>query len=281
MLRVQNRGRETCLLTAESDDGINFTVSDRIIHFQGIEKIDQPIYHVYDPRITRIGDLYYIVVAMDMDDCCRLGLASTWDFEKFSFMGLLSRDDSRNGVLFPEKVDGQYLLMERLNDTTLEGGVTSGDTIYLSKSDDLKEWKRLSPLFRGRLHYWDERVGSGPPPVKTKEGWLHIYHGIATHFASANIYQTGVVLLDLDNPSIIRARSRYNILEPREMYEMVGQVPNVVFPSGMIVDSYDDDGFAQLDSPVFIYYGAADTSVCLATTTVGKLLKACHTGEKG
>ena len=111
----------------------------------------------------------------------------------------------------------------------------------------------------GRPHYWDELIGSGPPPVKTREGWLHIYHGIATHFASSNIYQAGVCLLDLDDPTRVLARGVNNILEPREMYELVGQVPNVVFPSGMIVEEYDDQGFAFPDSVVRVYYGAADT----------------------
>jgi beta-1,4-mannooligosaccharide/beta-1,4-mannosyl-N-acetylglucosamine phosphorylase len=128
----------------------------------------------------------------------------------------------------------------------------------------------------GRLHYWDELIGSGPPPVKTRDGWLHIYHGIATHFASSNIYQAGAVLLDLNEPWKMIARSWNNILEPRELYELVGQVPNVVFPSGMIVEEYDSEGYATPDSEVKIFYGAADTVVCLATTTVRKLIDSCE-----
>ncbi|MCK4510247.1 hypothetical protein KAW64_00825, partial [bacterium] len=93
-----------------------------------------------------------------------------------------------------------------------------------------------------RLHYWDELIGPGPPPVKTREGWLLVYHGIATHLAGACIYQAGVALLALDDPSNVLARSRDNILEPRETYEIAGQVPNVVFPSGMIVERYDEQG---------------------------------------
>ena len=126
----------------------------------------------------------------------------------------------------------------------------------------------------GRLHYWDELIGSGPPPIKTAAGWLHIYHGMAMHFASP-IYQAGVVLLDSGDPSRVLARSRNNILEPRELWEMVGQVPNVVFPSGMIVEKHDTDGFAEPDSPVRVYYGAADTVVGMATCTVRELLEAC------
>jgi predicted GH43/DUF377 family glycosyl hydrolase len=132
----------------------------------------------------------------------------------------------------------------------------------------------------GRPHYWDELIGSGPPPVKTSEGWLHVYHGIATHFGSTNIYQAGVVLLDLHNPGKIIARGRYNILEPREPYELVGQVPNVVFPSGMIVNEVEPDGTAKPGSEVFLYYGAADTSVALAIATVDELIEACYEGNE-
>jgi beta-1,4-mannooligosaccharide/beta-1,4-mannosyl-N-acetylglucosamine phosphorylase len=94
------------------------------------------------------------------------------------------------------------------------------------------------------------------------------------HFASSNIYQAGVSLHDLNDPSIVLARSRYNILEPRELYELTGQVSNVVFPSGMIVEEYDENGFAEPDSKVLIYYGAADTVVALAATTIKELIEA-------
>jgi beta-1,4-mannooligosaccharide/beta-1,4-mannosyl-N-acetylglucosamine phosphorylase len=101
-----------------------------------------------------------------------------------------------------------------------------------------------------------------------------VYHGIATHFGSVNIYQAGVALLDLEDPLRVVGRSRDNVLEPRKMYELVGQVPNVVFPSGMIVDEVDDEGFATDESKLRLYYGAADSTVCLATGTVGGLLSA-------
>ena len=122
------------------------------------------------------------------------------------------------------------------------------------------------------LAYWDELIGSGPPPIKTNEGWLLIYHGIATHFASANIYQAGVVLLDLEDPAQVMYRSKYNILEPREHYELLGQVPNVVFPTGIIVEEYDENGNAVMESAVKIYYGAADSCVCFAETTISTLI---------
>lgn len=276
MLRVQSRSRETFFVMAESQDGVKFIVARDLVEFKGIEKVKENIYHVYDARITQLEGAYYIMFALDMDSGCQLGLAKTSDFRRFDFLGITSTDDVRNGVLFPEKVGGKYLRMERPNKARLEGGPTTGSTIWLSESDDLIHWKESAPLISGRFHYWDEFIGSGPPPVKTQTGWLHIYHGVATHFGSANIYQAGVMLTDLQNPAKVIGRCRGNILEPRELYELAGQVPNVVFPSGMIVEKFDQAGFALPESPVKVYYGAADTSVCLATTTIRELLAAAQ-----
>jgi len=277
LLRVQNRGRETFTLVAQSCNGFDFDVADEIVHFQGIESIKEAVYHIYDPRITLLEGTYYIMVAMDMDSGCQLGLAKTSDFKRFEFLGIISNQDIRNGVLFPERVNGKFLRMDRPNTIDLEGGPTSGNAIFLSESENLLYWKPVQLVIKGRFHYWDERIGSGPPPVKTREGWLHVYHGIAEHFGSSNIYQAGILLLDLNDPGKVIARSKYNILEPREMYELVGQVPNVVFPSGMIVDDYDQEGFARPDSRVFIYYGAADTVVGVAISTIDELIRLAYT----
>jgi beta-1,4-mannooligosaccharide/beta-1,4-mannosyl-N-acetylglucosamine phosphorylase len=274
MLRVQARSRETFMVMAESPDGVRFTVRPEVVELKGLEKVREKIYHVYDARITRLDGAFDIMFAMDMDGGCRLGLARTEDFKDFRFLGITSTDDVRNGVLFPEKVNGAYLRLERPNRARLEGGPTTGSSIWLAESDDLIHWKERGPVLDGRFHYWDEYIGSGPPPVKTRLGWLHLYHGVASHFGSANIYQAGVVLLDLHDPGRVVGRCRGNILEPREPYELAGQVPNVVFPSGMIVEELDPEGYALPSSPVKVYYGAADTAVGLAVTTVGELLEA-------
>jgi len=274
MLRVQARSRETFLMVAESGDGVRFSVIPEIVKLEGLEEVRERVYHVYDARLTRLEGAYYVMFAMDMDGGCQLGLARSEDLRRFRFLGVTSTDDVRNGVLFPEKVGGVYLRLERPNRARQAGGPTTGSEIWLAESDDLIRWRPRGPVMAGRFHYWDEFIGSGPPPVKTRRGWLHVYHGVATHFGSANIYQAGVSLLDLADPSKLLGRSRGNILEPREMYELAGQVPNVVFPSGMIVEELDADGFAPPSSPVRIYYGAADTVVGLAETTVGELLAA-------
>ncbi len=272
MLRVQNRARETFFLMAESTDGVRFEISDKPVHFKGIEKVKEKIYHNYDARISQIDGIYYIMFAMDMDSGCFLGLARTENFFDFDFMGIVSEEDNRNGVLFPEKVGGKFLRFDRPNEYKIEGGGTTGNTIVLSESEDLLSWRQKAPVINGRFHYWDELIGAGPPPVKTREGWVQLYHGVATHLSTVFIYQAGVMLLDLDDPSKVTGRCPYNILEPREIYELAGQVPNVVFPSGMIVKDIDHEGFAREDSDVFVYYGAADTSVGLAVTTIDYLV---------
>jgi beta-1,4-mannooligosaccharide/beta-1,4-mannosyl-N-acetylglucosamine phosphorylase len=263
LLRVQTRGRETVTMPAVSDDGVAFTVEPRLLPIDGLDIERLGIFHVYDLRATAIEGRVHVVFAADTADGCRLGVARLED-DRLELLGFDDRNDSRNGVLFPEKIGGRYLRLERPNRTRLESGVKSGDEIWLAESDDLVDWSPVAPVMKGRPHYWDELIGSGPPPVKTSEGWLHLYHGVATHFASSNIYQAGVCLLDLDDPSRVVARSRNNILEPREPYELTGQVPNVVFPTGMIVEG----------ERVRVYYGAADSCVALAETTVGALIDA-------
>ena len=276
MLRVQARSRETFMVMAASRDGVHFEVEPRVVTFDGLADCGVKIHHVYDPRLTRIDDDVYVVFAADTDDGCRLGTAVTRDFERFELVAIGENEDTRNGVLFPERFDGKFLRLERPNRISLEDGPTSGDSIVLSEAEDLVHWRPRAEVMGGRFHYWDERIGSGPPPVKTREGWLHLYHGVATHFQSSNIYQAGAVLLDLEDPARVLARTRHNLLEPRADYELVGQVPNVVFPSGWIVEGLDEKGFSAQESRVHVYYGAADTCVALASTTVGELIAACR-----
>jgi beta-1,4-mannooligosaccharide/beta-1,4-mannosyl-N-acetylglucosamine phosphorylase len=277
MLRVQARSRATSLVMASSADGRTFEVGRELVRFEGIEREERQLFHVYDPRLTAIDDEVVVLFAADMHDACRVGVARSRDLASFEFLGF-SELPSRNAVLFPERIGGRYLRLERPNERITSGGVASGDAVVLAASDDLLSWELVdggAPVFEGRPRYWDELIGSGPPPVKTRAGWLHLYHGVATHFASSNIYQAGLVLLDLDDPGQVIGRSWDNVLEPREDYELTGQVPNVVFPSGWIVREQDDEGFALGSSEVLVYYGAADTCVGLCTSTIDELIAAC------
>ena len=293
LLRVQTRGRRTFTVPARGD-GYKFKLSKNPVEFSGLENLVDPdtgtpliIHHIYDARITPLEDRLVVVTAVDTDQGCRLAVwravgkpqAGFAGLNQLELIGINLNRDTRNGVLFPEKIDGRYLMLDRPNDRRSGGGPRSGRGIVLSASDDLVDWEDLGPLMAGRPHYWDELIGSGPPPIKTREGWLHIYHGVATHFLGANIYQAGAVLLDLEDPRLVLGRTRNNILEPRETWEMTGQVPNVVFPGGVTVAETDDDGFAVTSSELRLYYGAADTSVGLAISTVAEVVAACDKGE--
>ncbi len=272
LLRVQSRARKTFLVKAFSTDGARFEVDNNPIRISHLERCPHDIYHIYDPRITFIDGAYRIIVALDTPAGCFLGLVETLDFNEFVFRGLISNADVRNGVLFPEKVRGKYYRFERPNRHVLPDSVKTGSVITCSTSADLLTWRDEGQVQSGNPHYWDELIGSGPPPIKTREGWLHIYHGVTTHFGSANIYQAGVSLHDIADPCQLVSRGSANILEPRELYEQVGQVPNVVFPTAAWVKECDAEGFALPQSKVYVYYGAADTCVALASTTIRELI---------
>jgi beta-1,4-mannooligosaccharide/beta-1,4-mannosyl-N-acetylglucosamine phosphorylase len=273
LLRVQTRGRETVLMAAESDDGVRFEVRPRVLAIHGLEAIRPAPFHVYDPRLTRVEDRVLVVASADTEDGCRLLVARLDEDLSLHLIGFDGETEARNGVLFPERIGGRYCRLERPNRTRLPSGTLSGDSIRLSTSEDLVHWSPGPTVLTGRFHYWDELIGSGPPPLKTRQGWLHVYHGVATHLGGS-IYQAGACLLDLEEPWRVVARGRNNVLEPREPWEMVGQVPNVVFPTGALVDRVDAEGFAPPEARVRIYYGAADTCVGLAETTVRELLEA-------
>lgn len=281
LLRVQNRGRETFLVPAASRDGVRFDVAPRTVTIEGLADVGERIFHVYDPRLTRIDGTTYAMFAADVEGGCRLGVArATDDLARLELVGLGATRDVRNGVLFPEQIGGRYMRLDRPNEVELAGGVKTGDSIRLSASDDLATWTPVAPVMRGRRHYWDELIGAGPPPLRTRHGWLFVYHGVATHL-NAGIYQAGVALLDLADPSRVLARGAQNVLEPREPYELAGQVPNVVFPSGLTADRVDADGTVPDDALLFLYYGAADTAVGLATASVAELLADCRIEPHG
>lgn len=267
LLRVQNRARETYFLPAISTNGVDFDIYDQPTEILNLDRCPHKIYHIYDARITADkAGFYHIFAAIDTDKGCFLGYFKSQDFRHMDFIGIASKPDVRNGVLFPNR----KLRFERPNEERVSGGVKSGVRIVCSQSNNMLDWQEIDEVFAGRAHYWDELIGSGPPPLLCDEGWLHIYHGVATHFGSSNIYQAGISLHDRDRPWITLARGRYNILEPREDYELLGQVPNVVFPSAAIPHS--DCEILPHNTLINIYYGAADTCVGLALATVDELL---------
>ncbi len=280
MLRVQTRSRETVLVLALLTGDAPPRFFDTVATIDGLEDHPEHVHHVYDPRLTRLNGRVLMVFAMDVtaadgQGACRLGVAEMRSPTEWILLGVEQSRDARNGVLFPCQFNGAYFRLERPNRHTLPGGVATGSAIVGAASPDLVNWDLTREVMGGRWHYWDELIGSGPPPVLTRRGWLHVYHGVATHFASSNIYQAGVCLLDRDDPTTVLRRGALNILEPREPYELTGQVPNVVFPSGMVVDGFDAHEPADDNAPVRLYYGAADTCVARFDATIGDLLDAC------
>jgi predicted GH43/DUF377 family glycosyl hydrolase len=293
LLRVQTRGRRTFTVPARGD-GFKFKVAKKPVVYSGLESLKDPetgapltVHHVYDARITPLEDRLVVVTAVDTDQGCRQAVwqavgkpqAGFAGLDRLDLIGMNPNRDTRNGVVFPGQVDGRYLMLDRPNDRRSGGGPLTGRGIVLCASDDLTEWEDLGPVLTGRPHYWDELIGSGPPPLRTREGWLHIYHGVATHFLGANICQVGAVLLDLEDPRKVLGRTPDNLLEPRLMWEMTGQVPNVVFPTGLVAAETDDEGFAVTAGELRLYYGAADTVVGAAVSTVAEVVAACEKGE--
>ena len=263
--RVENSALLDRFWIAESTDGYNFKPRPKPVDMPH----DDPMFKkyassmYYDPRVTKIGNTYYILHAAHSGHTCRLSLVKTEDFRKFEWIGFVSETDNRNGVLFPEKINGLYARLDRPN--TGDGG---GD-IWISYSPDLIFWGKSECVFRkweGIRWAW-KKVGAGATPIKTPEGWLNIFHGVRTQCHSHYVYQLGVCLLDLENPAKVKAMSEDAILIPEEQYELVGQTPNVVFTSGAMVE---DNG------EVKIYYGGADTVQCVATTSLKRLIDACY-----
>ena len=211
---------------------------------------------VEDPRITVIDGTVYIVYTAYSGYGPAMALATTKDFATFERHGLISEPGNKDGLLFPRKVGGRYVRFDRPigNDV---------GRVWVSFSNDLHYWGDSRVVISPRSGYWDTyRVGASCVPIETEDGWLEIYHGVKMT-SGGPIYRAGVVLLDLEDPSVVIARSNVPILSPRTPYERVGDVNNVVFPSAAILE---DDG--QLK----VYYGAADTAICVATTTLGKLM---------
>ena len=263
--RVENSALSDRFWIAESKDGFNFKPRPKPMDMPH----DDPIFKkytssmYYDPRVTKIGDVYYIVHAGHSGHTCRLSLVKTEDFKKFEWMGFISEPDNRNGVLFPEKINGLYARLDRPNT-----GNPTGD-VWISYSPDLIFWGKSECVFRtweGINWAWT-KVGPGATPIKTPEGWLNIFHGVRIQCKAHYVYSLGVCLLDLENPAKVKAMAKDAILIPEEMYELVGQTPSVVFTSGAVVE---DNGEVKL------YYGGADSVQCVATTSVQRLIDACY-----
>ena len=189
-------------------------------------------------------------------------LATTADFKTVERHGIVRRPEDKNAALLPHRIDGRWVLLHR---PKTEYGGARGE-IYLSRSADLDSWSTPEQVLQPRPGpWWDSlRIGIGPPPLMTEHGWLLVYHGVRDT-VSGQVYRIGLALLDLDEPTRVLRRLPDWILGPHEPYERVGDVPNIVFPCGLVHDAASGD--------VRLYYGAADSSICLATARLDDLLE--------
>jgi beta-1,4-mannooligosaccharide/beta-1,4-mannosyl-N-acetylglucosamine phosphorylase len=238
------------LYLGRSADGIKWSFDEERIPFvDGFGKPFIPVY-AYDPRLVEIEGAYYIIWCQDFYGAS-LGMAKTEDFKTFTRLENPFIPYNRNGVLFPRRVNGNYLLMSRPSDS---GHTPFGD-IFISESPDLAFWgKHRHVMGKGGGWWQDLKIGGGPAPIETSEGWLLFYHGVA-NTCNGYVYSFGGALLDIGNPSIVRHRSANFLLTPEEWYEERGFVPNVVFPCAAIGDAST--------GRIAIYYGAADSYVGL------------------
>jgi len=263
--------RTTNLGLAFSDDGVRWEVQPAPIWQWCDDEVDR----VYDPRLTVIDGKAYMCFATDTKHGLRGGIAVTEDFAKFDVLSL-SVPDNRNMVLFPERVGGRFVRLERPMPVYSRGGRDRFD-LWLSESPDLVYWGNSSLVLGVEdVPYANDKVGPGAPPVRTKQGWLTTFHAVdldpsrgknGWEPAWKKRYSAGIMLLDLDDPRKVVGQYRGPLLAPEAFYETGGGFRNdVIFPGGMILE---DDG------EVKIYYGAADTVECLATAHVDDLITLC------
>lgn len=262
VFRCEDKTGTPDLYVGRSVDGATWELETTpIVFYEEDGSVFQKLY-CYDPRLIKIDDVYYVVFCADVDGPS-IYIAKTTDFQRFEKITNGFLPFNRNGVLFPEKINGQYVMLNRPSDS---GNTTFGN-IHISYSNDLIYWgnhKLLMKNFHLGNNFWERiKIGAGPTPIKTDEGWLLIYHGVQ---ATCNgwSYSFGVAVLDLDDPSKVKYRANRLLMGAEEFYETTGFTPNVIFPTCALTDS---------KGRIAIYYGAADTNMAIAFTTVDKLLE--------
>jgi predicted GH43/DUF377 family glycosyl hydrolase len=260
LLRVEALTGHSVFALGHSENGHDFQIEDEPVMVPATTG-KFGLYEqggIEDPRITKIDDIYYIVYTAVSPFGPLLALAKTTDFRHFERIALISQPNNKDGTLFPEKINGSYARLDR---------PMSGDLgcVWVSYSDDLINWGRSEICMTTRAHHWDSwRIGASAQPVRIEQGWLIIYHGVKGT-AAGPIYRLGAAILDYKDPSITLCRSSIPILSPKQYYERVGDVNNVVFSCGAILE--DDDRTLK------IYYGASDTCICLCTANLDDLME--------
>ena len=261
LMRVEGRTGLSSLITAVSDDGISgWEIDVTRGLYPEVQSVEER-WGIEDPRITRVGDEYYVVYVGYSAAGPLVLLAVTKDFEHWDRRGVLMSPEDKDAALFPTTFNGRWALMHR----PVPSMSGLGNHIWMSFSPDLRHWGDSRVVLPARSGgWWDaNKVGLGPPPLLTTQGWLVCYHAVRVT-ASGSVYRLGLALFDRDNPTKMLARANEWVMGPREGYERNGDVPGVVFPCGWVLR---DDG-----DTLHLYYGAADTVICLAEASLATLL---------
>jgi beta-1,4-mannooligosaccharide/beta-1,4-mannosyl-N-acetylglucosamine phosphorylase len=258
VFRCDDTSRSMRIHSGRSQDGINWNINPQKIEMicddPEIGKFD----YAYDPRVCWIEDRYYVTWCNGYHGPT-IGVAYTYDFVDFYQLENAYLPFNRNGVMFPRKINGRFAMLNRPSDN---GHTPFGDIFY-SESPDMVFWGRHRHVMSPRGSWQSTKIGAGPIPIETTEGWLLIYHGVLTS-CNGFVYSFGAALLDLDEPWKVLYRTEPYILNPRMSYECVGDVPNVAFPCAALTDA--DTG------RIAIYYGGADTVTCLAFAEINELV---------
>lgn len=247
---------------ADSPDGYTFTVHPEPFLTPASDGpfAEYESFGVEDLRINPVDDSFFLTYSAYSCHGVRIALARTADFNKVERIAFITQADFRNVVIFPEKIKGRYVRLDRPHSEI------SPWSIWISYSPDLIYWGDSSVIIKPLSYHWDElKIGPGAPPFKTDKGWLHIFHGVFKTM-SGSVYRLGAALHDLENPAKVIGVSDQWILQPEEVWEQTGYVPNVVFTCGAIPEK---------DGIVKIYWGGADTVMCMGTAKISDLISLC------
>lgn len=258
VFRCDNTARRMQLHAGASKDGVHWELEPKRIHFKCEDDEIGKFVYGYDPRVCWLEDRYYVTWCNGYHGPT-IGVGYTHDFGTFYQLENAFLPYNRNGVLFPRRIGERFALLSRPSDA---GHTPFGDIFY-SESPDMVHWGRHRHVMSPVGGWQATKVGAGPTPIETSEGWLLIYHGVLTS-CNGFVYSFGAALLDLEQPWNIIYRTRPYLINPREYYECVGDTPNVAFPCA-----------ALLDPPtgrMAIYYGGADTVTCLAFARFDELM---------
>lgn len=265
LLRVEDLRGHSHLTLARSSDGYSFTVDPQPWVIPSADPDFEPYerFGVEDPRITPLEGWYYITYTAYGPFGTRAGIGRTKDFIGFERLCLATEVDNKDAVLFPEKIGGRYVLLTRPSTALGAGGA-----IWITYSSDLLHWGGSRLLLSPEPGWGATKVGASTPPIRTERGWLVLYHGVR-QTGGGVLYRIGALLLELEDPSRLLGYSPYFIFGPETLYERVGDVPNVVFPCGVVVEP---------GQRLRMYYGCADTCIAVAEADIGDILRTCTGG---